>query len=42
VFVYNSVGIGHTSNQEIVKQIVAEAKAHLAGESSATIKGKSF
>ena len=35
-----SLGIGHTSNQEIVKQIVAEAKAHLIGVSSATIKGK--
>ena len=37
----NSLGIGHTSNQEVVKQIVAEAKAHLVGVSSATIKGKS-
>lgn len=35
-----SLGIGHTSNQDVVKQIVAEAKAHLAGVSSAIIKGK--
>ena len=37
-----SLGIGHTSNQEVVKQIVAEAKAHLVGVSSATIRGKSL
>lgn len=35
-----SLGIGHTDNQEVVKKIVAEAKAHLADVSSATIKGK--